>query len=252
MRFALCALAAMLASTVGAQAQSDSRGYYLEGGGGVGSLNAHGGFYQLRPDHPTLPNMKLDADSIFDRGWAVSGRLGHAWLTGWRADLELAYRRNSVEKSKFTGTDGVNFFQREDLGARGHSYSFAILANGYFDFLNASILTPYIGAGIGAVQVGGKFNSSYNPIIQHSDSSNDSDWGLAVQGTAGLSVALSKQLSLVADYRYLRAFDISTSEEQYPPATPAQAFAAARIGGKGDFEWHTVMVGLRYSFGSGW
>lgn len=61
-------------------------------------------------------------------------------------------------------------------------------------------------------------------------------------------MALSRNLSLVADYRYFKAFDISLSEEQ--PVAPANpTFAAARLRGSGDYENHRVMVGLRYSFG---
>lgn len=230
------------------QVQHESRGYYLEGAGGANWLGKSDGFYQLRPDHPLLPNLELPASTSYETGWAIAGRYGYAWLSGLRADVELSYRHNKVDKSDFTGTDGVIFFPATDPGAHGHVRSIAVIVNAYYDFINTTGITPYLGAGIGAANVGGKYQSSFEPITQHANTLKDSDWGFAVQAIGGVSIALSPQLSLVADYRYLRAFDISTSEQQFPPAGPAQAFAAARIGGRGDYENHTVMLGLRYSF----
>lgn len=247
----LVAIVVLFGVTSGsAIAQSPSgaanRGLYIEGAGGINWLSETEGFYQLRPDHPLLPNMELPASTDYDTGWGIAGRLGYAWTSGLRIDGEISYRRNEVAKSKFVGTDGVNFFNQTDEGASGHVRQIAIMANAYYDFINSTGITPYIGGGLGVANVQGEFTSSFHVPTQQADHLSDSDWGFAAQAIGGVSIALSRNLSLVADYRYFRAFDISLSEEQ--PLAPANpTFAAARIGGRGDYENHAVMIGLRYS-----
>jgi len=226
-------------------------GIYVEGAGGVNWLDDSTGFYTLRPDHPipALQNREFPSTTDYETGLGISGRLGYAMASGLRVDAEIAYRENDVKGSTFLATNGVNDFTARDDGATGHARSIALMANAYYDFLNSSGITPYVGGGIGAANVGGKYTSSFEPITQHANTIDDSDWGFAAQAIGGVSVALSSSLSLVADYRYLKVFDISTFQAQ--PTTPANPlFAAANIGGRGDYENHTVMVGLRYSFDS--
>ena len=243
------ALGALLPQLSVAQStQTPVRGLYIEAGIGANWLEDTDGFYQLRPDHPLLPNLELPAASVHAPGWAIAARLGYAWVSGLRVDGEISYRRNSIEKSKFVGTDGVNFFDRTDEGAHGHTRSFAFMANAYYDFLSASGITPYLGVGFGLANAGGKFESSFNPLLGRTDRISDDDWGFAAQGIGGLSIALSNSMSLVVDYRYFRIFDVSTVAEQ-PTAPLNPTFAAARLGGRGDYVNHTLMVGLRYSFG---
>lgn len=237
------------AETSLAQSKSSARGLYVEGAGGLNMLGNSAGFYTLRPDHPTLPNLELPSSTTYEDGWGIAGRFGYAWRSGFRADLELAYRRNGVGHSDFTATNGVAFFPATDTGPRGYAQSLALMANGYYDFLNASVVTPYVGMGIGAVNVGGKYKSSFEPITQHANTISDSDWGVGLQAIAGVSIALAPRISLVADYRFLRAYDISTSEKQFPPITGNEIYAANTVGGRGDYDNHTIMVGLRYTFG---
>lgn len=250
----LAAIVALLGVTSGsAIAQSPSgaanRGLYIEGAGGINWLDDTDGFYRLRADHPipALRNMEFPSTTSYDTGWGISGRLGYAWASGLRVDGEIAYRRNEVDKSTFLATDGTNFFNLTDENPSGHARSVALMANAYYDFINSTGITPYIGGGLGVVNVGGTYTASVSPFTLRADTIHDSDWGFAAQAIGGVSIALSRSLSLVADYRYMKAYDISTFQVQADaPALPDQA--AASLGGRGDYENHTVMVGLRYSF----
>lgn len=108
----------------------------------------------------------LPATTEYDTGWGIAGRLGYAWASGLRVDGELSYRRNDVDKSNFVGTDGVNFFNQTDEGASGHARQIAIMANAYYDFINSTGITPYIGGGIGATNIRGEFTSSFHVPTQ--------------------------------------------------------------------------------------
>lgn len=247
---AFACLTGVLSIPAGAEPKSAHNGLYIEGAGGVNWLDDTDGFYRLRADHPipALRNMEFPSTTSHETGWGIAGRLGYAWASGLRVDGEITYRRNDVDKSTFLASDGVTFFNLTDENPSGHVRSYTLMANAYYDFRNSTGITPYIGGGIGAANVGGTYTSSVSPFTLRADTIDDSDWGFAAQAIGGVSIALSHNLSLIADYRYLKAFDISTFQVQADaPAIPDQA--AASLGGRGDYENHTVMVGLRYSFG---
>ncbi len=73
------------------------------------------------------------------------------------------------------------------------------MGNIYYDFHNDTPWTPYLGVGLGGVNV-----SANNLRVDGTQLSDDSNFVMAYQGIAGVSYAIDPQLSLRADYRYLR------------------------------------------------
>jgi opacity protein-like surface antigen len=119
----LFAIAAILAATVGARAQSAYFGVQ------AGFNFTHDGEFD---------NSGLDA--TFDRGYAYGAMLGYYLNKNFRLEGELTYRGNSI------GSVG-------GVPAPDKISSTAIMANAYYDFTMGGSWTPYVGGGLGVARV---------------------------------------------------------------------------------------------------
>ena len=121
MKKALVAAAALIALPVVAQAQSPSPGVYIGAEGGVN----------------WLLNTTINGFGVTPQtGWAAGGVIGYDFV-GPRVELEGVYRQNQ------TNAGPIGTAVRHQVGQLG------IMANLLYDFLPASVITPYIGAGAG-------------------------------------------------------------------------------------------------------
>jgi opacity protein-like surface antigen len=141
----------------------------------------------------------------FDAGWGLDGAFGYDH-GNYRAELELAFRENNIDAYRFVATGGE---------VRSSSF----LVNGYFDFENATDLTPFLSGGLGMANV--DFDDS---------NINDDDTVFAYQVGAGVGLAISETIIIDLVYRYLVTAnpDIDNGEAEY--------------------ETHNLLVGIRYYF----
>ncbi len=130
MKKALMAAAALIALPVMAQAQSPSPGVYIGAEGGVNWLL---NFNATQTTNPTLPTVISVTPNT---GWAAGGVIGYDFV-GPRVELEGIYRNNTTN----VGIPGTAL--NNQVGQLG------IMANLLYDFMPASVITPYIGAGAG-------------------------------------------------------------------------------------------------------
>lgn len=144
--------------------------------------------------------------------------LGHSYANGLRGEIELGRRTNDVESAG-------------GLTTGGNSSVLSGMINGYYDFATGTSVIPYLGAGIGI----GRLSMNANPI--GSTAINSAGTGLALQGIAGLAYPINESWMGTVEYRYfnLQGVDVNTL-----------------AGGKVDVDYdaHTFMVGLRYTFGA--
>ena len=129
MKKALMAVAALVALPVAAQAQSPAPGVYIGAEGGLNWLLNFSANTNLAPNFATV--------SVTPQtGWAVGGVIGYDFV-GPRVEIEGVYRQNQLNI-------GVpNTAINNKVGQLG------IMANLLYDFMPASVITPYIGAGAG-------------------------------------------------------------------------------------------------------
>ncbi|HZY56096.1 MAG TPA: OmpA family protein [Reyranella sp.] len=189
MKKALLAAAALVALPVVAQAQVPQPGFYI---GAEGGLN-------------WLLNTTILGSSVYPQtGFAAGGVIGYDFV-GPRVELEGIYRNNQHNVS-FPGRAVNN--QVGQLGA---------MANVMYDFAAGSVITPYVGAGVGIAFVDG-------------DSSLGSTQ-FAYQGIIGLGWNVDTNFRVNLDGRY------------YGTTNPS-------VGGT---SWtnnnFTVMLGLQFKFG---
>jgi outer membrane protein OmpA-like peptidoglycan-associated protein len=74
----------------------------------------------------------------------------------------------------------------------GHTQNISLMANGLFDIPLGLPVVPFIGAGVGATDLG---------------DGNTDRWGFAVQPIVGVSYSITPQISIAGEYRYLYGVD---------------------------------------------
>lgn len=182
-------------------------------------------FYMLAGGGASMPrDTDISGGGVTTR---VDAKLGYGALAAFgvdfgdnvRTELEFAYRRAGIDKVGASAS-GVG-----DIGA------YSAIGNVIFDFTNASPVTPYAGLGLGAARI------DYDNVSPVGGSRvNDGDTVLALQGIAGLSLALSPSIAMFTDYRYMAAGNPQLTTD-----------AGAKT--EGAFAEHRITLGLRWSFG---
>jgi len=121
-------------------------------------------------------------------GYAVGGFVGYDFGGGFRAEGELAYRRNGLDEQSALG---ISFKMQGDVS------SLAVMANGIYEFgSGASAFSPHIGAGIGVARF-----SFIDAGLVGGPTESDNDTVFAYQLILGVDYELSPTLSVFADYR---------------------------------------------------
>lgn len=116
-----------------------------------------------------------------DFGFGVGGSVGYAFDNGFRAEGEIAYRRND--------------FDIDGSPADGDFNTYAFMANAIYDFQVDAKFQPYIGAGLGIVH--GEANINYGSLSGEIDETE-----LGYQALVGVSYHLFDRGAVVFGYRY--------------------------------------------------
>lgn len=154
----------------------------------------------------------------FNSGQVYGGAAGYRWHN-IRLEGEFVFQENDYDKIQNSSGTYVN--------AKGSISNQSLLLNGYYDFLNESRFTPFVGAGLGASKV------EINDLLATGWSKplNRDDTVLGYQLSAGVAAALSESYQLVVYYRYLATEDPHfDSDVDY------------------EFSSHNIMLGLRVDF----
>lgn len=195
--FATTALLATIVSTTTIAAERNTFPYWYLGLTG-------GAAFQNDADVSTS-----SSDLEYDAGWVASVSVGYqpANFGGFRVEGEYSHYDQAISN----GSGDV----KADIGA----------ANVYYDFYNSSVLTPYIGGGIGY----GTFEVGDNDVI--GDSQNGDRF--IYQGLAGVSYEPKNMhnVGVSLGYRYMAPFN-------------DLRFHNADI----DYTNHSVEAGLKFRF----
>jgi OOP family OmpA-OmpF porin len=169
-----------------------ANGWYIGAEGGVNWTPGHGHADALLygPGGATQQNFSYE----YGTGWVGGLTTGYSFSSGFRPELELAYRRNNFN-SIDVGGGSVN--------ASGNAGVETAFANLWYDLkLRNSIfqvLHPYLGIGGGAARVNFRdLGPTGGPTI-----TDDHDTKLAYQAGAGFTVDVAPRLIMSVDYRYI-------------------------------------------------
>lgn len=144
---------------------------------------------------------------VTNSGFYIRGDLGYSWLNTNDDNTGAGVLGGGVG---YRFTDNLRTDLRADWAGLGNDddYLTTVLGNLYFDIPTQSIVTPYLGAGVG---------------YGWSGSHDGSTTGAAFAAMAGIEVNLTDNLSADVGYRYRQIF----SEDVYD---------------------NEALVGLRYGF----
>jgi len=205
------ALAAVILVAPITQAYADSTPGWYVGAGAGGTLT---------PDakaHTSAGDTKI----AFDPGWNLQGSGGYAWSYGLRVEGEIAYSHANV--GKVYGPSSTN----------GHLSNTDFFANALYDFHTGTMLTPYLGVGVGLALA----DADHIGVLANGRTYSDSEPEFAYQGIAGLAMQLDDNWAVSADYRY-----IGTTDPKFAYVSNGSS--------RTENSSHNVVLGVRYSFGS--
>ena len=132
-KFLAVAAAAILLPAAAAQAQTPAPGFYIGAEGGLSWLLSTSVVSPTTTSGGALNVVQVNPQT----GWMVGGVIGYDFV-GPRVELEGIFRQGSANVSAV----GANSFS-------GQISQVGILANVLYDFMPASVITPYVGAGAG-------------------------------------------------------------------------------------------------------
>lgn len=181
-------------------------GVYLGASVGIGDTDG----FNLEIGNVSLP-------TELGRGTALAFAVGYDLGTA-RVEGELAYQKNRFDRINLPGLE---------LDLAGDATGVFLLANGYYDFHNKTVFTPYVSAGIGFASIGASdFNVSGSGVPNQDESSSV----LAYQVSMGLGYAATERLTVDVRYRYL-----ATSDPKWS-------------GVEAEYSCHNFLLGLRIVF----
>jgi len=201
--FAAALLAATLLCPVAQAADPSVAGPYVSG--------------QVGYNHPVHDDGTLDNTASF------AAAAGYRFNPNFRLEGELSYRKNDYSDTAL------------GLTASGHVKGTALMLNGWYDFANSTAVTPYLGGGIGFARGAAKISEPVSGLAV-----DDSDTAFTYQLGGGAAFALTQNVALTADYRY-----VDTAKFSYDASvggTPIGKFDA------GDYRAHEIRAGVRYTF----
>jgi len=166
-----------------------------------------------------------ELEASFKLGYVGSVSAGYATAAGPRAELEFAWRWNNPVDSTESALPALTGI------STGKASSWAVMGNLLYDINTGTGFTPYIGVGAGIAQVRMDLGGF-----------DDRDYVFAYQGIAGVAYNITNNLALTLDYRYF-----ATLDPKFDLGGPG-ALAGSTV--EAEYRNHTVMAGLRYSFGA--
>jgi len=157
---------------------------------GAGYLGIGTGIVYAPDERFSATDVFLDYDLGFQVGQLTAG---YAFDSGWRAELEAAYRRNELEIIEFADPRGtINTGLDDAVDAA------SLMANAIYEFEWRASLRPYLGIGLGMARVGYELSDDHSGEIILDQTKT----AFAYQALAGVDVPLGRRWHLSADYRY--------------------------------------------------
>jgi opacity protein-like surface antigen len=195
---AVALLAAPLFLAVPAMAQSSPHGAAPHGSVPYDTLQPHVGWYGTLGGSGIQPrdtggNVNgTDSSLDYDFGYGLFGAGGYRFRDGLRLEGEIGYGSVGLDSFRYGGTSG---------GADGDLQLWSATGAVYYDVPTAGRVSPYIGAGAGAVResIDRVSLSSGGTTVS---AEGDTDTNVTAFGEAGLNIALGPKFDLVPSYRF--------------------------------------------------
>jgi outer membrane immunogenic protein len=138
--------------------------------------------YVWLEDSDIRGNQGDSGEFSFDKGLAITAAIGKTLSETLRAEVELGYRTNEANEAR--PRSGETHSVDSDI------VTLSIMANCFYDFIPGSVISPFLGAGIGIANVDGEVPNN-----------NGKDDVFAYQFTVGAAYSVTEKLKLDVQYR---------------------------------------------------
>lgn len=223
LRSALMAASIFSLPVAAAHAQAIS-GPYVAGGGGIN-------FLQNQNPHLSAPGRNISGNSQSAVGPTVDLSGGWGFGNGLRAEIEGDYIRNATTTPN------------------GGELKYGVMANAIYDFVGlVPYVQPYFGVGVGYQWATEQHPHGVDPGFTYTGNSGTRG-AFAYQAILGMAypIELVPGLALTAEYRFM---GLEGSRSYGALITPAAGPAVyGEITPRVDYN-HSILIGLRYSFGA--
>lgn len=183
--------------------------FYLSGWGGLSGQSSKDLDFQAG-----------NVDVEYNNGYVVGAAAGYDFGPA-RLELEYSYRNNDIDKLEILSVE---------VNEGGNMEIEAFMINGYYDFYNYGMSTPYVMIGGGWADVTMDGVKANGVTIVDDD---DNVW--AAQAGVGVQIALNRNLAIDVGYRFFMTDD---PEFKAPDGTKVDT----------DVQNHVGMIGLTFMF----
>lgn len=174
----------------------------------VGSSNAYAGYghegktytkfdigYGIQDHEQVVSGDHTGTASDSGGGFIYRAALGHYLLDELRVDFQLHFDRGLRSKQSFTS--GAN-----TVTMKGEESTFAGFFNVYYDWLNASNVTPYVNLGAGLTR--NEFTSRITVDGGSESKGRKSSYGIGYKAGLGMAYHISTNVDFDIAYNYLK------------------------------------------------
>ena len=190
--------------------------------GGSGAFS-HYPSYKPVPERGTMAPIGID---VIKNGYVYSLVAGYHLNDNFRIEAEASYRKHVFDKFVLVrDLPAKNFVKGQvvQLGKSfGYVHSISYMANVYYDYINSTNFTPFIGLGAGFVR-----------YEERNTCGNDTRYSPAIQIMPGVSYSVTKKVNLDLGYRYYHMKDIAIKNNCLSP--------------KIKYRTHEGLIGIRVS-----
>lgn len=161
--------------------------------------NSNGGVYGV-----IRGGVAVDSDLRFkerDTAPPATVRRNEDLKAGFNGEVGVGYQTGFVRVEGTVGYTQANIDRQRAVGSDGRTRSLNLGLSAYADIPTGSIVTPYIGGGIGASRVDARFDRLTGSPAAGSRFS-DKDWGFQWHLDAGLGIRAAENTTIELGARY--------------------------------------------------
>ena len=175
----------------------DGTGFYAAAGGGATLITDTTDTKQKGITGTDDDSDKVDWD--LDFGFSAGGAAGYDF-GDFRTEAEFSF-----QSANFLHADKID----DDTKADDNLTVMAIMANGFFDLDTGTPFVPFIGIGVGAVNLSVKLNKDEDAKIPQFEGSG---WGFGYQANVGVAYEIVDAVALTLGYKFFGTLETQVTD----------------------------------------
>ena len=178
----------------------DGTGFYMAAGGGATLITDT----TDTPQSADVPEADDDnkADWDLDFGFSAGGAAGYDF-GDFRTEAEFSFQSANFRHDEKIDND------KDDQKADDNLTVMAILANGFFDLDTGTPFVPFIGIGVGAVNLSVKLFSDDEKTKPQFEGSG---WGFGYQANVGVAYEIVDAVALTLGYKFFGTLETQVTD----------------------------------------